>query len=152
MNKSVDFKHISLYEGPEESPGYLLWKVSTRWRSAIEKALKPLNLTHPQFVILASLAWLTKDNYKVSQVTIGKMVELDPNTTSQILRGLERKKFIKRIQSVDERSKNPIITTSGSQTLSKALPAVEQADKQFFERLKKPELKKLIQSFQTLTS
>lgn len=150
--EKIDFKHISLYTSPKESPGYLLWRISTKWRDSIENVLKPLNLTHPQFVILATLAWLTKDQNKISQVTVGKMAGLDPNTTSQILRGLEKKKFIRRTQSVDERSKNPIITSVGNIILSEALPLVEQADKDFFSLLKDDEVNSMVKFFQKLTT
>jgi DNA-binding MarR family transcriptional regulator len=150
MSKHIDFKHISLFQEPTESPGYLLWRVSIKWRSAIEKALKPLNLTHPQFVVLAVLAWLTKDGNKVSQAEVGKIAGLDPNTTSQILRGLEDKKLIKRIQSVDERSKNPVLTATGTKVLAQAMPAVEREDELFFEKLKKNEVKNLVNCFEKL--
>lgn len=148
--EKIDFKHISLYTSPKESPGYLLWRISTKWRDSIENVLKPFNLTHPQFVILATLAWLTKDGNKVSQIVIGKMAGLDPNTTSQILRGLEKKKFIKRTQSVDERSKNPVITSAGNIILSEALLLVEQADKDFFTLLENSEINVMVKLFQKL--
>lgn len=150
--EKVNFKHISLYKTPEESPGYLLWRVSTLWRSAIEAALKPLNLTHPQFVILASLGWLTKNGDKVSQVDVSKMTGLDPNTTSQIIRGLEAKKFIKRTHSVNERSKNPALAPLGSEVLKQALPTVEQADTHFFAKLQGDEVVSVVQLFQKLKS
>lgn len=128
----MDFKTASSYETPEESPGFLLWRVSTFWRRSIEDVLKPLELTHPQFVVLATTAWLIKHEKKVSQIDIGKLAGLDPNTTSQILRGLEAKEFLIRAHSVDERSKSPQLTQMGIDRLSKALPLVEQADARFF--------------------
>lgn len=148
--EKINFRHISTFETPDKSPGYLLWQVSTRWRMAIEAALKPLNLTHPQFVLLATVAWLTKDGKSVSQADIGRMASLDPNTTSQIIRGLESKHFIKRTQTMDERSKNPTVTVLGAEQLSKALPAVEKADSHFFAKLKTSETSNAIKIFQKL--
>ena len=150
MNNVVDFERVSFYRTPKESPGFLLWHVSTHWRSAIEETLKRLNLTHPQFVILATVSWLTKNKQHVSQVEIGQHAGLDPNTTSQILRGLEAKNFIERVRSIDERSKNPTLTAMGTETLVKALPAVEKADMIFFQSLQKDELSALIVIFQKL--
>ncbi len=152
MNRSVDFKHISIYQTPEESPGYLLWWISTQWRSSIENVLKPLNLTHPQFVVLASLGWMTRNGAKVSQVDVGRTAGLDPNTTSQILRGLETKKFIKRTRSTDERTKNPMVTALGSEILAQALPAVEKADEQFFSILSSKQMQDLLMLFQKLVA
>jgi len=151
MKNKVDFKQVSEHEQPEQSPGFLLWYISTSWRSAIEAVLKKYNLTHPQFVVLAALGWLTRDDEKVNQVSIGKMIGLDPNTTSQILRGLEAKKFIKRIASFDARSKHPLLTTKGSNVLVTTLPAVEGADMQFFKVLTKNEIELLKKLFQKLS-
>ena len=150
MTKQVSFKHISMYQSPNNSPGYLLWRVSMQWRNTIEKLLKQYNLTHPQFVVLATIAWLTKDGKKVNQVEVGRMAGLDPNTTSQIVRGLEDKKYIKRKQTVDERSKNPIVTPLGATLLSKALPVVEKGDSYFFEKLNNNEIDSMIKLFQKL--
>jgi DNA-binding MarR family transcriptional regulator len=127
-----NFARSSAHRTPEESPGFLLWRASTLWRRAIEGVLKPLGLTHPQFVILASVGWLTKEGKNVSQVEIGRQAGLDPNTTSQILRSLHAKNLIERSRSKDERSKHPTLTSAGMQSLAKALPAVEKADAEFF--------------------
>ncbi len=150
MNKKVDFKHISAYEMPEQSPGFLLWHVSTAWRSAIEAVLKPLDLTHPQFVVLATLGWLTRNGDRVSQAAVGTMAGLDPNTTSQIIRGLEAKNLVKRLAAADVRAKNPLLTSAGSAKLIAALPAVEQADAQFFQQLSAQEAKTMLIIFQKL--
>ncbi len=150
MKKRFEFESVTQFEQPEESPGYLLWQLSMQWRTTIEDVLRPLGLTHPQFVILASLGWLTRKGGKVSQAQIGKSASLDPNTTSQILRGLEAKKLIKRTHLLDERSKNPHLTETGSNLLAKALPLVEQTDANFFSNLSAEEHTHLIYIFQKL--
>lgn len=132
MTPTVNFNEISIHRSAEESPGFLLWRVSTLWRKAIEAVLKPLGLTHPQFVILATTGWLTRMGKKASQAEIGRQAALDPNTTSQILRGLQAKGLIKRSHNIDERNKYPILTTAGIERLSTAMPAVENADATFF--------------------
>lgn len=152
MSKKLNFKKISIYEGPKQSPGFLLWHISTSWRSSIEAALKILGLTHPQFVVLATTGWLTRNGHLVTQVEIGKMAGLDPNTNSQILKGLEQKSFIKRAPSSDGRAKNVSLTQKGSQILKDALPAVEQTDANFFNSLKESEINVLIGLFQKLMS
>jgi DNA-binding MarR family transcriptional regulator len=79
--------------------------------------------------------WLTRTKENASQAAIARQAGLDPNTTSQILRSLQTKKLIERVRSADERSKDPRLTPLGARTLSKALPAVEEADAQFFASL-----------------
>jgi len=152
MSKNIEFKHISVHDAPEKSPGFLLWHVSTSWRTSIEAVLKPLGLTHPQFVVLATLGWLTREGDRITQAALGKMAGLDPNTTSQIIRGLEVKKLVKRVQSADPRAKNPLLTTKGTQVLATALPAVETADAQFFKVLNTQENAMILKVFQKLTS
>lgn len=132
MTETVNFNEISIHPSAEESPGFLLWRVSTLWRRAIEAILKPIGLTHPQFVVLATTAWLTRNGEKVNQVEIGKQAALDPNTTSQILRGLQAKGLIERSRQADERSKHPMLTSSGAEILGRAMLAVESADTAFF--------------------
>ena len=151
MNKLNNIEKLTLFKTPKESPGYLLWRVSLAWRSVIEEVLKPLNLTHPQFVVLATTAWLTKSGDHINQIDISKASRLDPNTTSQILCGLEAKNFIKRLRSFNEKSKNPILTELGSSVLNNALPAVEQADLKFFELLTPKEMNSLIQIFKKIS-
>lgn len=145
----MDFKEISIYQGPEVSPGYLLWRTTTIWRRMIEEALRAIEITHPQFVILAIVGWLTKDGKTATQVEIGRYAGLDPNTTSQILRGLQKKGLVRRKRLTDERSKHPQLTQEGSLCLKKAMPAVEQADEKFFKDLGSKE-KSFIKMLQTL--
>ncbi len=113
---------------------------------------KPIGLTHPQFVVLATLGWLTRKGELVTQVAVGKMAGIDPNTISQIIRGLEQKRLVKREPSFDSRAKNPTLTSQGTQIVNRALPAVEEADERFFNRLTQKEREQMIHIFQKLAS
>lgn len=147
---NVNFNEISAFENPGRSPGFLLWHISTAWRGSIERALRPIGLTHPQFVILATLGWLTRKGDRVTQALIGKMAGLDPNTVSQVIRGLEQKKLVMREKSSDGRAKNPSLTTKGSSILKKAMPAVETKDAEFFHNLTVEERECMMNIFQKL--
>ena len=134
--KKVAWKKISHFEGPEHSPGFLLWQVSTKWRREIEAALATLNLTHPQFVLLASLGWLTRDNANVTQVELARHCNTDVNMTSQVLRSLEKKGYVERHRRKDdERSKLPRLTENGAKLVEQAIPLVEKVDNSFFGKL-----------------
>jgi DNA-binding MarR family transcriptional regulator len=134
-----DLNQWNLYKTPETSPGYLLWRTSTSWRKLIELALKPTKLTHPQFVVLASIDWLSRNDQKASQVDVGRHAGLDPNTISQILRSLQTKSLIERIKSNNERSKFHQLTKEGKEHLSKAIPLIEKTDQDFFMALAQDE-------------
>lgn len=136
MKKEIEWKKISKFKGPEQSPGFLLWQVSTEWRRRMESALASLGLTHPQFVLLASVAWLTREGEYVTQVELARHCKMDITMTSQILRTLEKKRYIERIhRQGDERSKFPVVTKEGGQLIERALPAVESVDREFFKHL-----------------
>src|SRR4051794_3311958 len=49
------------FAGPDESPGFLLWQVTNRWQQAQRATLKAHDLTHVQFVLLATLSWQAAD-------------------------------------------------------------------------------------------
>ena len=111
-------------------------RVYNKWHSMIKKELKKMNLTHPQFVVLASLAYLSQDSNEVTQVMISKLSGIDVMTVSQILNLLEKNDFVKRKEhSKDTRAKAVILNKKGEETLQKAVPLVEQIDEIFFEKL-----------------
>lgn len=114
-------KETSAHPGSEENPGFLLWQVSTLWSKSTTTALKPLGLTHPQFIILATIDWLKGKG--ATQEEIGRRIVLDPKVTSHLLRSLEVKRLIEL----------PLkLTTAGAEVLAKALLVVERADEAFF--------------------
>lgn len=139
--KKVAWKSISQFEGPEHSPGFLFWQVSMNWRRQVESVLITLGLTHPQFVLLASLGWLTQGNRQVSQIELARHCKTDINMTSQVLRTLERKGYIERkFKQGNERSKYPHVTEIGNQLIEQAIPLVEAIDRKFFSKLPEPKL------------
>jgi hypothetical protein len=52
-------------EGP--TPGFLVWRLSIKWRVAVDRALAPLGLTHAQYVLLASLFGMQHAGLRPSQ-------------------------------------------------------------------------------------
>ncbi len=111
-------------------------RVYNKWHSIIKKELKKMNLTHPQFVVLASLAYLSQNSDEVTQVMISKLSGIDVMTVSQILNLLEKNDFVKRKEhSRDTRAKAVILNKKGEEILQKAVPLVEKIDEIFFEKL-----------------
>src|SRR5207247_6348908 len=82
---------------PGDSPGFLLWRASLRWQRLMTGSLRPYGLTHVQFVLLASLWWLTKKGgERPSQRRLADFAATDPMMTSQVLRALERRGLVVR--------------------------------------------------------
>jgi len=128
------------FKTPSESSGFLLWKVTNLWQREIRKTLKKHNLTHTQFVILASTVWLSKENNNLTQVEIANYIEIDKMLTSNVLRTLEKNKLIKRAEhKTDTRAKIIKPTEKGIELLKKAVNKVEEFDELFFSKLEQKE-------------
>ena len=115
-------------------------RIYNKWHSMIKKELKKMNLTHPQFVVLASLAYLSQNGNEITQIMISKLAGIDVMTISQILSLLEKQNFVKRKEhSKDTRAKAVILNKKGEEVLQKAVPLVEQIDEVFFGKLDRDE-------------
>jgi DNA-binding MarR family transcriptional regulator len=129
MTNKIEFK----FKKPEDSPGFLLAQVTMLWQRKQKRVLDPLNLTHTQFVLLSSLAWLSKENNAVTQVDIANLSNTDRMMVSKVLRKLEEKQFITRQEhQTDTRAKIIKLTQKGIEVLQKAIVKVESADLDFF--------------------
>jgi len=119
---------------PDDSPGFLLWRVTLRWQRDMAAALAHLGLTHVQFVLLATTWWLNSHGEDPNQLTVARQAGSDVKMTSQVLRTLETKGLIRRdVDSADSRAKKLRVTDHGAGLAVQALAAVEAADAKFFE-------------------
>lgn len=120
----------------EESSGFLLWQVTNLWQREIRKALEPFDLTHSQFVLMASIHWLSLHEKAVTQIVLSSHTKIDPMTTSTVLRTLESKQLIQRQEhQTDTRAKTVALTQSGKEIVKQAVVAVENFDRAFFAKL-----------------
>ncbi len=118
---------------PDESPGFLLWHVTLRWQRDIAAALAPLDLTHVQFVLLASTWWLNSRGEYPNQLAVARHAGTDVKMTSQVLRKLEAKGLIRRdVDAADTRARRLAVTDRGTRQAQAAIAAVEAADTAFF--------------------
>ena len=138
---SVIIKHsVSLdseyKKDSEKSTGLLFMRAYNKWHFMIKQELKKINLTHPQFVVLAALAYLLQTENEVTQVMISKLSGIDVMTVSQILSLLEKKDFVKRQEhSRDTRAKAVILNEKAEIVLKEAVPKIEHIDEIFFGKL-----------------
>lgn len=118
-----------------DSSGLLLWRVTNVWQAAQRAALKPFDLTHVQFVLLASLTWLTGDG-AVTQRALAEHAATDPMMTSQVLRALEARGLVARNRHPDDRRAMQVsVTEAGVSLVNRAIGAVERCDAEFFASL-----------------
>lgn len=118
-----------------DSPGLLLWQVTNRWQAAQRAALKPFDITHVQFVLLATLTYLAASG-PVTQKALAAMAATDPMMTSQVLRTLETRALVHRPpHPADRRARAVAVTDAGRELANRAVVAVEACDAAFFAAL-----------------
>jgi DNA-binding MarR family transcriptional regulator len=124
-------------EQPNDSSGFLLWKVTAVWQKEIKETLdEKYQLTHSQYVLLASIHWLTLHGAHVTQIMLSEHTKIEPMNISKTLQSLIGKEFINRQTSTkDSRAKQIILTKKGKDLIKKAVVTVETIDKNFFKIL-----------------
>lgn len=138
MAKKIEFH----FKSPEDSPGYLLGQLEILRQRKLKRVLDPLDLTITQFVMLAAVGWLSRDNDAVTQIDIANQSSADRMMVSKVLRTLEEKKFITRQEHpTDTRAKVIKLSPAGESVLQKALISVETSDVDFFSVLDPTDLK-----------
>ena len=121
------------FQGPEASPGFLMWRAALAWQRDIAAALEPVGLTHSQFVLLACTQWLEEHGDGARQVVVATQAGMDVKTTSQVLRRLERAGLVSRQPDPkDARARIVTMTTAGRDVGARATRLVEDADEVYF--------------------
>lgn len=119
---------------PDDSPGFLLWHVTLRWQRDIAAALAPLDLTHVQFVLLATTWWANSHGQVPNQLGVARQAGTDVKMTSQVLRTLEAKALLRReVDAADTRARRLRVTDRGAELAQQAVAVVEAVDAAFFE-------------------
>jgi DNA-binding MarR family transcriptional regulator len=127
---------VSRWRNADESTGLLLWRVTLAWQRAMRAALEPHDLTHVQFVLLASAWWLGEHEEMPTQQRIAEHAGTDAMMTSQVLRRLAARQLISReLDDKDARARRIALTEAGRALLTGALADVEATDAEFFAAL-----------------
>ena len=120
----------------KKSTGLLFIRSYHKWHGLIKNKLRTIDLTHPQFVVLTTLAALLRQQEWVSQTDIARFSDMDVMTVSQIIRLLVKKELIMReVHPKDSRANIILLTDMGLQKVNQALPLVEGIDQAFFGKL-----------------
>jgi len=124
----------------DNSTGLLFMQVYNRWHTQVKNELKEYEITHPQFVVMASIGYLLQTEKEITQIMISTISEIDVMSVSQILKLLEKKGLIiKKAHTSDTRANAISLTTYGSDKLKETLPVVESVDTLFFSKLNNSE-------------
>ncbi|UGQ09630.1 MarR family transcriptional regulator [Yinghuangia sp. ASG 101] len=110
-------------EGP--TPGFLVWRLSMKWRVAVDRALAPLGLTHAQYSLLASLRGMAKAGVRPSQRELADHSGLEALYVSKLARALESDGLIRRLRDPDDsRAVRLSLTEHGAEVTAEAVVVV----------------------------
>jgi DNA-binding MarR family transcriptional regulator len=118
---------VSLPTGP--TPGFLVWRISMKWRTAVDRALAPLGLTHAQYSLLASLYGMqgAGDGAKPSQRRLADHTGLEALYVSKLARTLESTGLIAREPDPDDsRAVLLSLTPHGEDVVGQAVVVVRE--------------------------
>jgi DNA-binding MarR family transcriptional regulator len=109
----------------QQNVGYLVWRLSMRWRAVMDAALAPHGLTQAQYSVLAPLYSMTRGGARPRQRELADLTGLDAVYVSKLVRALEREGFVARaVSAADPRAVELSLTEHGAATLSEAVHTV----------------------------
>jgi DNA-binding MarR family transcriptional regulator len=134
--------------------GYTLMHAAQTWRTEATTALAPYELTVPQFLVVMALFRQARHDWApLTQVDVGVRLGMDANTTSQIVRGLERRGILtRRTHPVDARAHALTLTADGSERAAAASVAARAFNDVYFGVISADQLKALGATLETLST
>lgn len=112
-----------------------MWRLATKWRVAVDRALAPLDLTHAQYVLLAALHGLEQGGRQPSQRELADETGLEALYVSKLARTLEAKGLLARGRDPhDTRAVRLTLTGQGRENVRSAMRIVQE----LLERLLAP--------------
>ncbi|MBE8476426.1 MarR family winged helix-turn-helix transcriptional regulator [Streptomyces justiciae] len=107
------------------TPGFLVWRLSMKWRTAVDRAMAPLGLTHAQYSLVASLYDMQRAGERPSQRRLADQTGLEPLYVSKLARALESAGLIERARDPrDPRAVQLTLTDQGRETTRQAIKVV----------------------------
>lgn len=106
-----------------------------------KQILDRFDLTCSQFEILTAIHFFTENNMEIIQVSLSEETNIDPMTTSTILRNLERKGIIKRYRSAtNTRTVIVEFTSEGKEMYKEAASMLQSSSDEIYQGVNKGHL------------
>lgn len=105
----------------------LMWKVTKLLTKKKKMILDEFELTCSQYDILAAIHQSADDSREVIQINLSEKTQIDPMTTSTVLRNLQKRKLIKRERGlINTRTVEVELTSEGKMLYTKAQQKIEK--------------------------
>lgn len=120
-----------------QSLGYLLANVRGEWITALEKELKPLDLTAAQYIVLVNVG----SGRAVTPVEICRKLQYDTGAMTRLIDRIEAKGLVKRAaHGGDRRCVTLELTPEGHELYPKLLRIVKEMNKRALRGFTKDEV------------
>jgi len=114
-------------EARTPTPGFLVWRLSMKWRVAVDRAVAPLGLTHAQYSVLSSLYGMVGAGERPSQRRLADHTGLEPIYISKLVRALEAAGLVERTADpADTRVMRLALTDAGTDVAERAIALVRE--------------------------
>ncbi|MFJ6754620.1 MarR family winged helix-turn-helix transcriptional regulator [Streptomyces sp. NPDC091273] len=118
------------------APGFQVWRLSMKWRVAVDRAVAPLGLTHAQYALMASLYGMGRSGLRPSQRQLADHTGLEPLYVSKLARALEAAGLLARTRDPDDpRAVQLSLTEQGRDVARRAIKVVQGLLDQLLEPL-----------------
>ncbi|MFE0512851.1 MarR family winged helix-turn-helix transcriptional regulator [Streptomyces sp. NPDC058964] len=122
------------------TPGFLVWRLSMKWRVAVDRAVAPLGLTHAQYSLVASLYGMHRSGLRPSQRRLADHTGLEALYVSRLARSLESAGLLERARDPqDPRAVQLALTERGREVTRQAIDVVRGLLRQLLEPLGGPD-------------
>lgn len=116
--------------------GFLVWRLSMKWRVAVDRAVAPLGLTHAQYALMASLYGMWHSGVRPSQRQLADHTGLESLYVSKLARTLEAAGLVARTRDPDDsRAVRLSLTEQGRDITRRAIKVVQGLLDQLLEPL-----------------
>ncbi|MFJ7961453.1 MarR family winged helix-turn-helix transcriptional regulator [Streptomyces sp. NPDC096319] len=106
--------------------GFLVWRLSMKWRVAVDRAVAPLGLTHAQYALMGSLYGMARSDLRPSQRQLADHTGLEPLYVSKLARALEASGLVARTRDpADPRAMQLSLTEQGLDVTRRAIGVVQ---------------------------
>lgn len=98
-----------------------------KWRTAVDRELKPLGLTHAQYSLLGSLSAASARGEQPSQRELADYTGLEPIYVSKLARTLQQAGLLERpVKPGDTRAVQLALTSHGREVVGEAVGRVQR--------------------------
>jgi DNA-binding MarR family transcriptional regulator len=134
--------------------GYALMHAAQTWRTEATAVLKPHGLTVPQFLVVMALYRQARHDWApLTQTEVAERLGMDANTTSQVVRGLERRGILQRTRHPeDARARALVLTGEGVTRAREASAEARRLNDRYFSVISADQLAELGRTLETLST